>query len=150
MSDESLPRVWISFDLVARESDGVTFDPDHVTQVLGIVPTQQNRTGDAIHDGKGRRTFTRWRISAGPKVTIAIDGMLDDVISRLIPVGQELRTVCDEIGVEPILTCAVEPRSAETPDITFPRDVVRWAAENNVTLAVDIMLWRRNSEGAAE
>jgi hypothetical protein len=83
----------------------------------------------------------------GPIETIAIGGMLDEVISRLSPAGDKLRAVCDEIGVEPVLTCAVEPQSAETPDITFPRAVVRWAAEYNIALAVDLMLWRRDAEG---
>jgi hypothetical protein len=142
MSDEELPRVWVSLDLVAQEASGVTFDPDHVSTMLGVEPTQQNRTGEPIHDGKGRRTFTRWRISVGPVDTLTIEQMLGDVISRLGPASQKLRAVCDEIGVAPILTCAVEPRSAATPNITFPRDVVRWAAESDVSLAVDIMLWR--------
>jgi hypothetical protein len=146
MSSEALSRVWVSFDLVARERDGITFDPDYVTRALGIEPTQQNRSGDPIHDGQGRWTFTRWRISEGPLETVTITGMLDQVISRLSTAGQKLNTVCDEIGVEPILTCTVEPQSAETPDVTFPRPVVQWAANNNVALAVDIMLWRRDNE----
>lgn len=148
MSDEALPRVWISFDLLALERGGKTFDPDYVTDMLGVEPTQQNRTGDPIHEGKGQRTFTRWRVSVGPVDTIAIDGMLDEVISRLRPAGQKLRAVCDEIGVEPTLTCAVEPMSAETPDVTFPLAVVQWAAENNVELAVDIMIWRRDDSNS--
>ncbi len=72
--------------------------------------------------------------------------MLEEVISRLRPVSDKLRAVCVEIGVEPMLTRAVEPRSAQTPDVTFPRPVVRWAAENNVMLAVDIMLWRKDDQ----
>lgn len=144
MTDEALPRVWVAFDILRLESEGTQFDPDYVTAMLGVEPTQQNRVGDPIHEGKGRRTFTRWRISVGPVSTIKIDGMLEEVISRLRPVGDKLRAVCDEIGVEPMLTCRAEPRSAETPDITFPLTVVQWAAENNVVLAVDVMLWRRD------
>lgn len=142
--EEALPRVWVALDLVAREGDNTQFDPDHVTDMLGVEPTQRNRVGDPIHDGKGRRTFTRWRISVGPVDTISIDTMLDEVMARLRPAGEKLRAVYDEIGVEPMLTCTVEPRSARTPDVTFPLAVVKWAAENNLVLAVDIMLWRHD------
>jgi Domain of unknown function (DUF4279) len=121
MVDEALSRVWVAFDILRLESEGTQFDPDYITEVLGVEPTQQNRVGDPILDGRGRRTFTRWRISVGPVDTIKIDGMLEEVISRLRPVREKLRAVCAEIGVEPMLTCRVEPRSAETPDITFPR-----------------------------
>lgn len=146
MNDEALPEVWVSFDLVALERDGASFDPDYVTQQLGVLPTQQNRIGDPIHEGKGRRTFTRWRISVGPVYAIKIDGMLDEVISRLRPVSDKLRAVCEEIGVEPMLICAVEPRSAQTPAITFPVEIVRWAADNRVALDVDVMLWRKDDQ----
>lgn len=150
MTNEALSHVWISFDLVALEREEASFDPDYITEQLGVQPTQQNRIGDPIHEGKGRRTFVRWRISVGPVDTIKIDRMLEEVISRLRPVGDKLRTVCDEIGVEPMLTCRVEPRSAETPDITFPLAVVQWAAENNVVLAVDVMLWRDEDDDDAD
>jgi hypothetical protein len=146
MNDEALPRVWVSFDLVARERDKVVFDPDYVTEALGVEPTQQNRAGDSIRDGEGRRTFTRWRVSVGPVETITIGTMLDEVISRLRSVGDNLRAVCDEIGVEPVLICAVEPRSAQTPAIRFPVEIVRWAADNRVALDVDIMLWRKDDQ----
>jgi hypothetical protein len=146
MGDEALPRVWISFDLVARKGDKVVFDPNYITSVLGVEPSQQNVIGEPMHVGKGRWFFTRWRVSVGPVDTIAIDGMLNEVISRLEPAGDRLRTVCDEIGLEPTLTCAVEPKSAETPDVTFPLAVVQWAADNKVKLAVDIMLWRHDDD----
>jgi hypothetical protein len=146
--NEALPRVWVSFDFIAREEAGTAFDPDYITNVLGVKPTQQNRAGDPIHKGTGRRTFTRWRISVGPIDTVAISTMLDEVVSRLSPAGHKLHTLSEEIGVEPILTCAVEPMSAMTPEITFPHAVVQWAAENNVVLAVDIMLWRRDADSS--
>jgi Domain of unknown function (DUF4279) len=144
--DEALPHVWISFDLVALERAGASFDPDYVTEQLGVQPTQQNRAGDPIRDGKGRRTFTRWRVSVGPVDTLDIAPMLSEVMARLSPANQKLRAVCVEIGVEPKLTCAVEPRSAQTPDVTFPREVVHWAAEYGVTLGVDVMLWRKDED----
>jgi hypothetical protein len=147
MTSEALPEVWISLDLVARESSEVDFDPDDVTQELGVVPTQQNRVGDAIRAGQGRRTFTRWRLSVGPTDTLTIDAMLAEMLLLVRPAGSKLRSVSKQIGVTPVLTCAIRPRSTEandgsyvTPDVRFPLDVVRWAAENEIVLAVDILL----------
>jgi hypothetical protein len=147
MTDEILSEVWLSLDLVAREDSEVDFDPDHITEELGVVPTQQNRVGDAIRAGQGRRTFTRWRLSVGPTDTLATDAMMAEMLSLVRPAGSKLRTVSEQIGVIPVLTCAVRPRSTGatdggyvTPDVRFPLDVVQWAAENAVVLAVDILL----------
>ena len=143
MNDEALPRVWVSFDLVALERDGKTFDPDYVTEALGVLPTEHNRIGDSIAHGRGRRTYDRWRVSVGPVETLEIDTMLDDVVGRFSDCGGRLAQVGNEIGVEPVLMCRVEPKSAETPAITFPARIVRWAADNRVALDVDIMIWRK-------
>jgi Domain of unknown function (DUF4279) len=147
MPSESLPEVWISLDLVARESGEVDFDPDYVTRELGVVPTQQNRVGDAIRAGQGRRTFTRWRLSVGPADTLTIDAMMAEMLLLVRPASSRLRSVSKQIGVTPVLTCAVRPRATGatdggyvTPDVRFPLDIVQWAAENAVVLAVDILL----------
>jgi len=34
--------------------------------------------------------------------------------------------------------------SAMTPYILFPENVVKWAAQHNVAIAVDVILWREN------
>jgi hypothetical protein len=86
------------------------------------------------------------RLLLGPVETIAIEAMLDEVIMHLRPAGQRLRAVCDEIGVEPVLMCRVEPKSTETPAITFPVRIVCWAAENKVALDVDILIWRKDDD----
>ncbi|HEV2945161.1 MAG TPA: DUF4279 domain-containing protein [Solirubrobacteraceae bacterium] len=138
LSKPELADVWVSFNLVAMERDGQTFDPSYVTAFLGIEPTQQNRIGDSIAHGKGRRTYDRWRVSVGPVKTLDIEPMLDEVVSRFSACGNRLVQLCEEIGVQPILICTVEPKSEETPAIVFPVRIVRWAADNKVELAVDI------------
>lgn len=70
--------------------------------------------------------------------------MLDQVLARIAPSGGELKQVCKELGLEALLTCAVEPTSAQTPAVVFSPAVVKWAADNNVTIEVDIMLWRED------
>jgi Domain of unknown function (DUF4279) len=126
---------------------GQTFDPSYVSAVLGVEPTQHNRIGDPIAHGVGRRTFDRWRVSVGPVETIEIESMLDQVVARFSDCGDRLLLVCNEIGVQATLTCTVEPRSEETPVITFPVRIVRWAADNRVAIDVDIWIWRK-TDGA--
>ena len=144
MTREQAPRVWVSLDLASLAHEPVDFDPDYVTQRLGVTPTQSNRLGDQISDHGGRRSFTRWRLAVGPTETIDASPLFRELMDRLKPADGRLGILCRELGLAPKLTCTVAPRSAASPDITFEKDVVEWAAANGVVLAVDLMLWRND------
>lgn len=136
-AEEALPKVWISFDFF-----GASFDPEEITHQLRIKPTSSHRTGEPIKDDKGRWPRDRWRVTVGPRETVEIGGMLDELIASLRPAEGALRDAYERHKVEAMITCAVEPQSAETPYILFPQKVVQWAAAHDVSLAVDLMLWR--------
>jgi hypothetical protein len=140
---DGLPSVWLSFDLV-----GGPFDPDVISARLGVAPSSQHRTGDPIHLGRGRRRHDRWRVTVGPKGTLEIGEMIDELRRRLQPATSALQEVCAEFGLRPLIICAVEPTSSKTPNILFPSAFVRWAAEIRCGISVDVMLWR--DENASE
>jgi len=141
MTNESPPNVWVSLTIM-----GGSFDPDLVTAKLGVEPTSHYRAGDSIKDGKGRRRSDRWRVTIGPRETLKIDTMLSELLTHVAPGEDKLLAVCTELGVEATLTCAVEPTSALTPYILFPSDVIRWAADHDVEIDVDVMLWREEND----
>jgi hypothetical protein len=133
-----LPIVWVSFDLF-----GTDFEPSELTELLGVDPTSNHRSGDEIGAGPGARHRDRWRITIGPTRTLEIGGMLSDLIERLSPAADLLKTAYSRFHVEGMITCGVERQSAEMPYLLFPGDILRWAADHDVAIAVDVMLWER-------
>jgi hypothetical protein len=144
MTVDALPHVWLSLTIM-----GGDFDPDELTARLGIVPTSHHRAGDPIVGDKGRRRQDRWRVTIGPRDTVQIGGMLDELLARMAPGSERMKELCGELGLEATLTCAVEPVSAETPSVYFPSAVVQWAADQCVAIEVDIMLWRNDDQDGA-
>ena len=136
------PIVWMSFDLV-----GDSFDPDVVTQRLGIRPTSQHRAGDSIRAGLGRRQHDRWRVTVGPREVDDVGGMVDELLASLESARPKLRGVCQAFGLGPTILCAVEPKSSRVPDVTFSAKAIQWAAEIGCAISVDLMLWREESGG---
>jgi hypothetical protein len=136
-ADETFPRVWVSFDFI-----GVSFDPDAITAQLGVEPTSRHRIGAPIFADQGRYRDDRWRVTIGPHVTVEIGSMFSELMDHMKPGETKLHQVCKQHSVEAAITCAIEPTSSVTPQILFPMDLVRWAAQYNVELAVDVMLWR--------
>lgn len=141
-ADETFPRVWVSFDLI-----GASFDPDAITAQLGVEPTSHHRIGDPIFADQGRYRDDRWRVTIGPHITVEIGPMLSELMTRMKPGETKLHQVYMQHNVEAAITCAVEPTSSVTPQILFPMDLVRWAAQHDVELAVDVMLWRTEEVG---
>jgi hypothetical protein len=133
--EHGLPRVWVSFDLL-----GASFDPDAITAQMGVEPTHAHRRGDPIREDKGRRRHDRWRVTAGPRETIEIGEMLSEVVERLAPASNVMNAVYATHDVKAMLTCAVEPRSALTPYVLFPVEIVQWAAQQGVAITTDLML----------
>jgi hypothetical protein len=54
--------------------------------------------------------------------------------------SHEIKRVCDELGLEATITCAIEPTSPLTPAVGFPPEVVQWAAERDVAIDIDVMI----------
>jgi hypothetical protein len=144
MADEAPPHVWISLTIM-----GDDFDPNELTARLGVVPTSHHRAGDPIVGDEGRWRQDRWRVTIGPRDTVQIDGMLDELMARMATGSERMKELCGELGLEATLTCAVEPVSAATPFVHFPPAVVQWAADQCVAIAVDIMLWRDDDQDRA-
>jgi hypothetical protein len=70
--------------------------------------------------------------------------MLAELMAYMTSSEREIKRVCAEFGLEATITCAVEPTSALTPFIRFPPEVVQWAADRDVAIDVDIMIWRED------
>ncbi len=140
MSQESLPHVWVSFTLI-----GDSFDPDVITAALGVRPTSHHRKGD--QRGKTARwPRARWRVTVGPRDTIEVDAMLAELMAYMASGEREIKRVCADLGLEGTITCAVEPTSSLTPALTFPPEIVRWAADRDIAIDVDVMLWPSDGE----
>lgn len=135
MGDESLPSVSVAFRL-----DGSEFDPGDVTARLGVEPTHSYRAGDSISGGIGRRRRDAWIIRVGPRETLEVDGMLDELRGRLSTASALVNETCAALGLVSAVYCAVEPTSRLTPSLQFPREFVVWAADLGAFIDIDVML----------
>jgi len=140
VGEESLPHVWVSFTLI-----GDSFDPDTITVALDVAPTSQHRKGD--QRGKTARwPRARWRVTVGPRDTLDIDAMLAELLAHTTSSSAEIKRICGELGLEATITCAIEPTSALAPAVRFSPEVVQWAAERNVAIDIDVMIWRDDTQ----
>lgn len=121
---------------------GESFDPDEITRRLGIEPTAQRRPGDPLtKDGRGICRDYSWMVKIGPSETLYIDDMLIEFRERISVSAAEVRQLCQDLNLELVIVCGVGMGTADDLPVTyFPQDFVKWAAEMNAAINVDIIL----------
>jgi len=132
-----LPNVGLYFRFY-----GEAFDPDEITRRLGIEPTAQRRPGDPItRDGRGKYRDYSWMVKVGPCATVEIDALLQELRERITVSPTDVRQLCQDLDVELVIICGVGMAKAEDLPVTyFPQDFVKWAAEFEAAINVDVVL----------
>ena len=120
--------------------DGDDFDPDELTNFLGIKPTSVIRKGSKI-PGKIPK-FTSWKLSTENVVNEYIDifEMSTEIVSRLKPVKNLILEAKDRFKVSPRLEVVLWVSTNEehsTPAIGFEVDTVKYLGEVGAFVDID-------------
>lgn len=131
----SLPSVKISLRF-----QGGRFDPDEITERLGIEPTTTFRPGDPItEDGEGRRRRDGWRLAVKERETLEIGPILEELRGHVAVPGSVVRKLCADLGVGAVVVCSVLQRGHETaPALVFPADFIGWISDLGASLELDV------------
>lgn len=121
---------------------GIGFDPDEVTTLLGIKPTETWRLGDLIQNTFLHHKHDGWCLSTGQEEldeqnSIDVPRQVRFIFEQLQPYTSKLKDVCARFRLDVELTCVVYIEG-DRPAIHFDSDVVRWLAELNAEIDVDL------------
>ncbi len=62
---------------------GDNFDPNIVTQAIGIQPTKIHRKGDPIGNSGNKIKFSGWYLYTEKRDNILVDKLVDDLVTKL-------------------------------------------------------------------
>ncbi|TFE02339.1 DUF4279 domain-containing protein [Jeotgalibacillus salarius] len=116
-------------------------DTKSVTEKLGVTPSERYQNGDLIEGSNRYRKQSAWRISSGYQE----DLFLDDSFKKVIDPLREKISVINDIRKEYNATCRLivvsEMFDGHTPALGFPADIVRFAAEVDAEIDLDLYAW---------
>jgi len=124
---------------------GYHFDPDAVTQHLGIRPTSIDASG--ARSALDKPVLSSWELST-PTATGTIDvyKMTDDLIKQIEPAKDKIIEICKKMNLSPrlgvILTLSVD-KTESAPDFGFGARTIRFLAELGAFINVDYQLSER-------
>jgi hypothetical protein len=124
---------------------GYHFNPDHVTQHLGILPTSIDASG--ANSGLDKPVISSWELSTDT-VTDDVDvyKLTDIIIKQLEPVKEKILQVIKSHNLSPrigvILVLSVD-KKASVPDVGFGARTVRFLADIGAFINVEYQLSER-------
>lgn len=124
---------------------GYHFNPDHVTQHLGIQPTSIDASG--ANSEMNKPVLSSWELSTGT-VTDDIDvyKLTDELIKQIEPAKDKILEICKSHNLSPrigvVLVLSVDKKES-APDVGFGARTIRFLADIGAFINVDYRLSKR-------
>lgn len=124
---------------------GYHFNPDVITQHLGINPTSADASG--AHSELSKPVLSSWELST-ETVTDDIDvyKLTDDLVKQIDPVKDKILEICKSHNLSPrlglVLVLSVD-KTESVPDVGFGARTIRFLADIGAFINVDYQLSER-------
>ncbi|BAV32917.1 hypothetical protein SCL_0595 [Sulfuricaulis limicola] len=124
---------------------GYHFNPDHVTQHLGIQPTSIDASG--ANSEMNKPVLSSWELST-ETVTDDIDvyKLTDELIKQIEPAKDKILEICKSHNLSPrigvVLVLSVDKKES-APDVGFGARTIRFLADIGAFINVDYRLSKR-------
>jgi len=124
---------------------GYHFNPDQVTQHLGIQPTSVDASG--ARSDLSKPVLSSWELSTETvNGDIDVYKLTDNLIKKIEPVKDKILAICKSHNLSPrlnlILILSVD-KSESVPDVGFGGRTVRFLADIGAFINVDYQLSQR-------
>ena len=120
---------------------GDNFDPDIVTQRLGITPTKIHRLGDPIGKNGNKIKFSGWYLYTDKVENLLIDKLVEDVVSKLdskIDIINELKRDFNLTSILEIVMYIEIDENSSTPALGHDSKTIEFLYLTNTETDVDI------------
>lgn len=120
---------------------GDNFDPDLVTQRLGITPTKIHRLGDPIGKNGNKIKFSGWYLYTDKVDNLLIDKLVEDVVSKLndkIDIINEVKRNYNLASILEIVLYIDTDENASTPALGHDSKTIEFLFKTNTETDVDI------------
>jgi len=124
---------------------GYHFNPDDITQLLGIEPTSINAAG--AYSGLDKPVISSWELSSDTiSGEVDLFDLTDIIVKKLDPLKGKIIEVCKSHNLSPrlgiVLTLSVD-KDASSPEVGFGARTIRFLADTGSFINVDYQLSKR-------
>ena len=115
------------------------FDPDVISELLGLVPESSWKRGDARKDGKSQYDFSFWQFGTCWDYDVAVENQMLKTITPLLDKVEVLREIKARFAVDFTLEIVPTVRADETTPCLAPSmQVMRFCCDTGTEIDIDL------------
>jgi hypothetical protein len=118
-------------------------DPGSITEMVGLTPSRTYRAGDEHVTPNGHRRLrkrTMWQVDVGPRRTVDLESMIEEMLVALEPVADAIRDCVRSVNLEHGELSVVAYMADQTPAAVVTLDHMSRLVALGLNLDIDLYL----------
>lgn len=118
---------------------GIGFNPEEVTSLLGVTPTETWRLGDIIPKTIAKYKHDGWEISTDEEIGINLDveKHVRELLNQIKHCSDKIKEICLRYKLDVEIDCEVFDWGNDRPMLTFSKDTLKQMADIGAELDID-------------
>jgi hypothetical protein len=116
---------------------GESFEPEHITRELGIMPSETYWKGDIINHGKNTRKETAWIISTGYEISNDINDQIEKILALLDDKIEILIKLKTKFSLNILFMIVIMIENKETPAMYFKKHFIQFVSKIGAEIGFD-------------
>ena len=119
---------------------GASFDPEQVTDALGIEPTKTWRIGEPIQNTLLKRKHNGWSVATPRQESLDLGKQLRDLLRELEPKFSSIAALRERFGFDVEVSCAIYI-NGETPSMHLDRETLSMVERLGAEIDFDLYVY---------
>ena len=125
------------------------FDPDVISEMLGLTPEKQWHIGDKRRGGRSEFEFASWQFGFCKEYDVIVENQMHRTIQPLLSKIEILKEIKKKFDVYFTLEIVPWLYAGETAPCLAPsREVIRFCYETDTSIDIDLYLFDSKEESA--
>jgi hypothetical protein len=116
---------------------GECFEPEHITEIIGITPSETYLKGDVIKHGKDTRKETTWSINTGYELSNDINNQIDKILALIEDKVDILVELRNRLPINILFMIVIKVENKEVPAIYFKKKLIQFMSKIEAEIGFD-------------
>lgn len=116
------------------------FDPDVISEMIGIIPEKKWSVGDERKNGS-KYDFSNWRMQKCDKDTLCIDEQCKEIIRKLQGKIGILTEIRERYNITMVLEIVPSIYHSVSPSISFDKEIIEFCYLTGTEIDIDMYIY---------
>jgi len=117
------------------------FDPDYITEKLGIEPFKAHKMGTPRKNGHGHYPFSDWACCKQTEPALDAEEQCKKIVRQLCPLIPQLQEIKKEYNVDYSIIIVPHIYNEENPILGFDSEIIEFCYHTGTEISVDMYIY---------